>query len=141
MRSNHPLMWHLGGWHLSGWIERIPGGTRQNDGLETGIVGGCGRVNSVVTARIRGARQAWRLLALILAPLLAPTNETDGNLPGVKQRRHLWTRHPLGPSRAHSASRSLRRALLTPRVNPGHSLAAARELKSSLLATAGGKGA
>ena len=25
--------------HLCGWIERIPGGTRQNDGLETGIVG------------------------------------------------------------------------------------------------------
>ena len=26
-------------WHLCGRIERIPGGTRQNDGQETGIVG------------------------------------------------------------------------------------------------------
>ena len=26
-------------WHLCGWIEHIPGGTRQNDGLETGITG------------------------------------------------------------------------------------------------------
>ena len=26
-------------WHLYGWIERIPGGTRQNDGLESGIKG------------------------------------------------------------------------------------------------------
>ena len=26
-------------WHLCGWIERIPGGARQNDGLETEIMG------------------------------------------------------------------------------------------------------
>ena len=26
-------------WHLCVWIERMPGGTRQNDGLETGIMG------------------------------------------------------------------------------------------------------
>ena len=26
--------------HLCGWIERIPGGTRQHDGLETGLRGG-----------------------------------------------------------------------------------------------------
>ena len=29
-------------WHLCGWIERMPEGTRQNDGQETGIIGGCG---------------------------------------------------------------------------------------------------
>ena len=34
-------------WHLCGWIERIPGGTRQHDGLETGIMWGCGRANSM----------------------------------------------------------------------------------------------
>ena len=28
--------------------ERIPGGTRQNDGLEIETVGGCGRENGVV---------------------------------------------------------------------------------------------
>ena len=40
------LVRHL--WHLCGWIERIPGGTRLNDGLETGIMGGgCGRDISV----------------------------------------------------------------------------------------------
>ena len=38
--------------HLCGWIERIPGGTRQNDGLETGIRG--------ATA----ARVAWPLSVL-----------------------------------------------------------------------------
>ena len=27
-------------WHLCGWIERIPGGIRENDGLDTGIKGG-----------------------------------------------------------------------------------------------------
>ena len=31
------------------WIERIPGGTRENDGLETEIMGGCGREISVAT--------------------------------------------------------------------------------------------
>ena len=39
------------------------------------------------------------------------------------------------------ASRSVRRALLTPQVNPGHCFAAVGALKSSLWATAGGKGA
>ena len=34
MRSIHR---HKG--HLCGWIERIPGGTREHDGLDTGIVG------------------------------------------------------------------------------------------------------
>ena len=34
MRPIHPHKCHL-----CGWIERIPGGTRQNDGLETGIMG------------------------------------------------------------------------------------------------------
>ena len=34
MRSIHPHKWHL-----CGWIERIPGATWQNDGLETGIMG------------------------------------------------------------------------------------------------------
>ena len=37
-------------WHSCGWIKHThPGG---NDGLETGIVGGCGRENSVVTQRL-----------------------------------------------------------------------------------------
>ena len=36
-------------WHLCGWIERIPGETRQTDGLETGIMRGCGREKSVGT--------------------------------------------------------------------------------------------
>ena len=36
-------------WHSCGWIERIPGGTRQNDGLETGIMGGYGRKINVAT--------------------------------------------------------------------------------------------
>ena len=31
------------------WIERIPEGTRQNDGLETGLRGAYGRETSVVT--------------------------------------------------------------------------------------------
>ena len=35
---------------LCGWIERIPGGTRKNDGQETGIMGACGREISVDTA-------------------------------------------------------------------------------------------
>ena len=38
MRSIHPHTWRL-----CGWIERIPGGTRQNDGLETGLGGTYGR--------------------------------------------------------------------------------------------------
>ena len=42
-----------------------------------------------------------------------------------------------GPSRAKPACRFLRRALLMPRVLPGHSIAAVRELKHSLWATAG----
>ena len=36
--------------HLYIRIERIPGGTRENDGLETGIMGGCGREDSVDSA-------------------------------------------------------------------------------------------
>ena len=47
----------------------------------------------------------------------------------------------LGPSRAKSASRSLRRALLMPQVIPGHPIAAQGALKSSLWATPGEKGA
>ena len=43
MRSIHPYKWHL-----YRWIERLPGETRGNDGLETGIMGGCGREKSVV---------------------------------------------------------------------------------------------
>ena len=44
MRSIHPHKCHL-----CGWIERIPGGTRQNDGQETGLgreisVGGVNRL-------------------------------------------------------------------------------------------------
>ena len=38
------------------------------------------------------------------------------------------------------ASRSMRRALVTPQANPGHAIAAARALESSPWATAGGKG-
>ena len=34
-------------WRLCGWIERIPGGTRENDGLETGLWGADGHENSV----------------------------------------------------------------------------------------------
>ena len=41
--------------HLRGWIERIPGGTRQNDGLETGIMGGYGRDISVAGSRTSSA--------------------------------------------------------------------------------------
>ena len=33
--------------HLYEWIERVPGGTQQNDGLETGTVRGCGHEMSV----------------------------------------------------------------------------------------------
>ena len=40
-------------WHLCGWTERIPGGTRKNDGLETGLGGAYGREISVVTAARR----------------------------------------------------------------------------------------
>ena len=29
-------------WRLCGWIERMPGGFRQNDGLETGIMEAAG---------------------------------------------------------------------------------------------------
>ena len=48
---------HRHKWHLCGWIERVPGGTRENDGLETGIVG--------ATA----ARSAWTAFVL---PELVP---------------------------------------------------------------------
>ena len=30
---------HIPGFHLCGWIERIPAGTWENDGLETGTMG------------------------------------------------------------------------------------------------------
>ena len=40
-------------------VQRIPGGTRQNDGLETGIMGGCGREISE-RARTEGRRKASR---------------------------------------------------------------------------------
>ena len=62
--------------------------------------------------------------------------------PSTPRPARRWARPPTGPSRANSAPRSLRRALLMPQVNPGSlSIAAVRELKSSLWATAGGKGA
>ena len=40
------------GRHLSRWTERIPGGTLENDGLETGIMGGYGREISVDTRTV-----------------------------------------------------------------------------------------
>ena len=48
--------------HLYGWIECIPGGTRENDGLETGAIGGCGR-ERVCSA---GASEPGYLLARIV---------------------------------------------------------------------------
>ena len=45
--------------HLCGWVERIPGGTRETDGLETRDCGGCGREISVVTPY-----QSWVTLSL-----------------------------------------------------------------------------
>ena len=41
MHSIHPHKCHL-----CGWIERIPGGTRQNDGQEIGIMGACSAVRA-----------------------------------------------------------------------------------------------
>ena len=38
-------------WHLCGWIERIPGGTQQNDGLGNRNYGGYGRESSVEELR------------------------------------------------------------------------------------------
>ena len=62
--------------------------------------------------------------------------------PGDQHRLHAQPqqpeRHQDRPSSPEPASHSLRRALLMPR--PGHSIAAVRELKSSLWARAGGKG-
>ena len=36
--ANHVRSIHPHKCHLCGWIERIPGGARENDGLETGIM-------------------------------------------------------------------------------------------------------
>ena len=41
---------------LCGWIERIPGGTRQNDGLETEIKGGLRLRDARGEAGLRGCR-------------------------------------------------------------------------------------
>ena len=53
-------------WHLCGCIERITGGTRQNDGLETGIMGGAAaaRFKAVcvlpqASSRCRRPRPVW----------------------------------------------------------------------------------
>ena len=65
MRSVHPHKWHL-----CGWIERIPVGTRQNDGLETGNMG--------ATA----ARLAWTP-----ARQTVPLSNTTDLVPGPWQGR------------------------------------------------------
>ena len=51
MRSIHPHKCHL-----CGWVERIRGGTRQNDGLETGVGGGAAAAR---LASIKATRRVW----------------------------------------------------------------------------------
>ena len=41
--------------HLFTWIERIPEGTQQNDGVETGTVRGCGHEMSVAEQALIGS--------------------------------------------------------------------------------------
>ena len=48
--------------HLYGWLERIPGGTRENDGLETGIMGGL-RPRHERGERARAHQYPWRARA------------------------------------------------------------------------------
>ena len=49
-------------WHLCGWIERIPGGSRQKDGLETGMMGGHGRESSVLASVPLSVSQVYHVL-------------------------------------------------------------------------------
>ena len=82
--------------HLCGWMARIPGGTRQHDGLETGIMGGYGREIGValqnntprcvrrcerssrraLASRARARVRLWRARAAAWAPRLSPPRAT-----------------------------------------------------------------
>ena len=43
-------------WHLCGWVERIPGGSRENNGLETGVMGDYGSYgHSLLKCGLRAA--------------------------------------------------------------------------------------
>ena len=61
---------HLHKWHLCGWRERIPGGTRQNDGLETGIMGATAARSAWHKWGLPGGGSAYAQVYSGLVPLL-----------------------------------------------------------------------
>ena len=68
-RSIHPHKCHL-----CGWIERIPSGTRQNDGLETWIMGAA------------AARSAW----ILYSARSNPPRECLAFADQARRRRRAW---------------------------------------------------
>ena len=77
-------------WQLYGWIERIPGGTRENDGLETGIMGAA------------AARIAWLRCALPANQGVRPESVLDGPDPDPAGPHPVW--QPGAPSRVVAAT-------------------------------------